>query len=195
MHPQRKTHLVVGLGNPGKKYQNTRHNIGFMAVDHLSTTLNTNFRRLRFSSMVAETQFAGNKVIIAKPRTFMNNSGQAVRALKDYFKVPQDNILIIFDDADLDFETIRLRSSGGSSGQKGMASIIAHLGTEDISRMRIGVGRPPGQMLTADYVLKPFAKSEFEILPFVFQRSTEAAKLFITEGVMATMNQFNQKPR
>lgn len=195
MTVERNPHLIVGLGNPGKKYQNTRHNIGFMAVDHLASALDVNFRRLRFNSMVAETRFAENKIVIAKPRTFMNNSGQAVRAMKDFFKVPLDHILVIFDDADLDFETIRIRSNGGSSGQKGMASIISHLGTEEIPRMRVGVGRPPGQMLTADYVLKPFPKPQRELLPFLLQRTTDATKVFISEGIEPAMNQFNQRPK
>ena len=195
MTVERNPHLIVGLGNPGKNYQNTRHNIGFMAVDHLASALDVNFRRLRFNSMVAETRLAGTKIVIAKPRTFMNNSGQAVRAMKDYFKVPLEHILIIYDDADLDFETIRLRPSGGSSGQKGMASIILHLGTEEIPRMRVGVGRPPGQMHTADYVLKPFPKPERELLPFLLERTTDAARVFISEGIEPAMNQFNQRPK
>lgn len=186
-------YLIVGLGNPGKQYQNTRHNFGFMVLDELAKTLNIEFSRMQHQAMVTKTHYHERLLILAKPRTFMNNSGRSVRALANFYKIPNENILVIFDDADLDFETIRLRKEGGSSGQKGMASIIQSLGTEGFPRMRLGLGRPHGRMETADFVLLPFSKQEQETLPFLLKKAVEAVLTFVDEGIDAAMNQYNTK--
>ncbi len=148
--------MIVGLGNPGPAYRNTRHNFGFLAVDELADELNIQVKRLKFKAMIGEGRFNGNKVVLVKPMTFMNESGRAVAPLLRYFKLPLSNLLVIHDDLDLPLGTLRLRPSGGTSGQRGMASIITHLGTQEFPRMRLGIGRPPGQMDPVDYVLKIF---------------------------------------
>ena len=138
-------YLIAGLGNPGARYRNTRHNFGFMVMDTLAEIFDAPFRRLQHQAMISKAYRGDKLIILAKPRTFMNNSGHSVGALARFYKVPLQNILICFDDADLDFEVIRLRMEGGSSGQKGMASIINSLGSQKIPRMRLGLGRPTGR--------------------------------------------------
>lgn len=193
MTREEKTFLIAGLGNPGKQYAKTRHNIGFMVVDQLAQRLGVEFRKMQSNAMVTNTQHFGHRLILAKPRTFMNNSGQAVSALARFYKIPYENIMIIYDDADLDFEVIRIRPEGSSSGQKGMESIIQSLGTDQIPRIRIGIGRPPGRMETPDYVLRPFSSEENTILPFILDRAVEAIFEFIQNDIDTAMNKFNQK--
>ena len=185
------TYLIAGLGNPGREYLNNRHNVGFMVVDEIAKQLGVEFSRLQSQAMVTKAEYAGKKIILAKPRTFMNNSGQAVAALVRFYKIPQENILIIFDDADLPLETLRMRPSGSSSGQKGMRSVLQHLGSEEIPRLRIGVDRPPGRMKTPDYVLQDFSKTQQVVLPFILRRACEAALLFVAAGIVTAMNQYN----
>jgi PTH1 family peptidyl-tRNA hydrolase len=183
--------MIVGLGNPGPAYRNTRHNFGFLAVDELADELNIQVKRLKFKAMIGEGRFNGNKVVLVKPMTFMNESGRAVAPLLRYFKLPLSNLLVIHDDLDLPLGTLRLRPSGGTSGQRGMASIITHLGTQEFPRMRLGIGRPPGQMDPVDYVLKNFLPSENELLAIVLRTAVEASQNFISEGLTQTMNKYN----
>ena len=131
-----QTYLIVGLGNPGRKYKHNRHNIGFMLVDRLAERLGVTFSRLQHKALVTDARYQGKKIILAKPQTYMNNSGQAVRALVRFYKIPLENLLIVYDDVDLPFGSHRLRASGGSAGQKGMQSIIQHLGTKEFYRLR-----------------------------------------------------------
>ena len=183
--------MIVGLGNPGPAYRHTRHNFGFLAVDELADELNIQVKRLKFKAMIGEGRFNGNKVVLVKPMTFMNESGLAVAPLLRYFKLPLSNLLVIHDDLDLPLGTLRLRPSGGTSGQRGMASIITHLGTQEFPRMRLGIGRPPGQMDPVDYVLKNFLPSENELLAIVLRTAVEASQNFINEGLTQTMNKYN----
>lgn len=193
MTEDKKVFLIAGLGNPGKQYTETRHNIGFMVLDMLAKHLGAEFRRMQSQAMVTQTQYQDHKLILAKPRTFMNNSGQAVGALARFYKVPFENMLVIYDDADLDFEVLRIRPEGSSSGQKGMASIIQSLGTDQIPRLRIGIGRPPGRMETPAYVLLPFSKEEKTVLPFILERAVDAVLEFIRNDIHMAMNKYNQK--
>ena len=183
--------MIVGLGNPGPAYRHTRHNFGFLAVDELADELNIQVKRLKFKAMIGEGRFNGNMVVLVKPMTFMNDSGRAVAPLLRYFKLPLSNLLVIHDDLDLPLGTLRLRPSGGTSGQRGMASIITHLGTQEFPRMRLGIGRPPGQMDPVDYVLKNFLPSENELLAIVLRTAVEASQNFINEGLTQTMNKYN----
>jgi PTH1 family peptidyl-tRNA hydrolase len=183
--------MIVGLGNPGPAYRHTRHNFGFLAVDELADELNIQVKRLKFKAMIGEGRFNDNKVVLVKPMTFMNESGRAVDPLLRYFKLPLSNLLVIHDDLDLPLGTLRLRPSGGTSGQRGMASIINHLGTQEFPRMRLGIGRPPGQMDPVDYVLKNFLPSENELLAIVLRTAVEASQNFISEGLTQTMNKYN----
>ncbi|HPR34745.1 MAG TPA: aminoacyl-tRNA hydrolase [Anaerolineaceae bacterium] len=183
--------MIVGLGNPGLAYRRTRHNFGFLAIDKLANELNIPVKRLKFKAMIGEGRFGDNKVVLVKPLTFMNESGRAVAPLLRFFKLPLTNLLVIHDDLDLPLGTLRLRPSGGTSGQRGMASIITQLGTQEFPRMRLGIGRPPGQMDPVDYVLKDFHPSENELKKIVLQTAVEASQTFINEGLTTTMNKFN----
>jgi PTH1 family peptidyl-tRNA hydrolase len=185
-------YLIAGLGNPGRQYKNNRHNVGFIVADALAEKLGIEFTRMQNKAMVTKGEHAGKRVILAKPRTYMNLSGQSVGALARYYKVPKENLLIIFDDADLAFERLRLKPDGGSSGHNGMKSIIKSLGTEEFSRLRVGIGRPPGKMGTPSYVLQDFSKEEAEPLAWVIDRASDAALTFISKGIVTAMNQFNQ---
>lgn len=185
------TYLLVGLGNPGREYRENRHNIGFMALDAVSKALDARLGRLQSRALVSSVVWEGNRVILAKPQTFMNLSGQAVSSLLRFYKVPLIRLLVIHDDLDLPLGTLRLRPSGGSAGQRGLASIIQQLGTQDFPRLRLGIGRPPGQMDAADYVLQDFPTSERDLLQMVLEKSVSAAQAFIRSGLEKAMNEFN----
>lgn len=189
--PSGGVYLVVGLGNPGREYRNTRHNMGFLALDHLAAHWAITALKVQGKAIISSAQYAGNKVILAKPQTYMNLSGQAVSALMNFYKVPLEHLLVIHDDVDIPFGTIRIRPGGGFGGQKGVGSIIEKLGTQEFARMRLGVGRPPGQMDTANYVLQSFSKEDEEFLQSVFAKSDEAVETFIAEGLNTAMNRFN----
>ena len=193
--------LIVGLGNPGREYRETRHNIGFMLLDRLSVKLDTRFRRLQSRALVASVQYSlkrsaadGWKVILAKPQTFMNISGQSVQGLLHFYKLPLTNLLVAHDDLDLPTGTIRIRPDGGSAGQKGMASILERLGTDEFARLRLGIGRPPGQMQAPDYVLQDFSKADRMVIDETLDRAVEAVLIFIAEGLDAAMNKYNGSP-
>ena len=154
--PEQKTIMVVGLGNPGREYRETKHNIGFMAVDHLAAKYEIKLTRVQNKAITGSGTVGKMRVILVKPQTFMNLSGQAVSSLVRFYKIPHENLIVAHDDVDLPFGTIRMRPGGGSAGQKGIASIISLLGTQDFARLRMGIGRPPGRMDAAAYVLQPF---------------------------------------
>jgi len=189
--PSGGVYLVVGLGNPGREYRNTRHNMGFLALDHLAAHWSITALKVQGKAIISTAQYAGKKVILAKPQTYMKLSGQAVSALMNFYKVPLEHLLVIHDDVDIPFGTIRIRPGGGFGGQKGVGSIIEKLGTQEFARMRLGVGRPPGQMDTANYVLQSFSKEDEEFLQSVFAKSDEAVETVITEGLNTAMNRFN----
>jgi PTH1 family peptidyl-tRNA hydrolase len=184
-------YLIAGLGNPGRQYRSNRHNVGFMVLDKLAERLGVSFSRVESQALVTKADFEGNRLILVKPQTFMNLSGQAVVSLARFYKIPEYNLMVVFDDVDLPFGMLRLRPGGGSGGQKGMASIIERLGTQDFPRLRIGIDRPPGRMDAADYVLQDFSRSQAEFLPPLFDRAVEAILLFVDQGLEAAMNKFN----
>ena len=183
--------LIAGLGNPGREYRDTRHNIGFMVADRLAAELGIRVGRLQQKALVGNGLYMGNKVIIAKPVTFMNRSGQAVTSLIRYYGIEQSNFLVAHDDLDLPFGVLRLRPGGGSAGQKGLQSIIELAGTQEFSRLRCGIGRPPGQMDSADYVLQPFTAQDQKELPVVLDQAVKTIMTFIEFGIDEAMNQFN----
>ncbi len=186
-----ETFLIVGLGNPGREYRENRHNIGFMLIDRLSVRLDARMRRMQSKALLGSVTYQGVKVILAKPQTFMNLSGQAVQGLVRFYKVPLENLIIAHDDLDLPFGTLRIRPGGGAGGQKGIKSTIQHLGTQDFPRLRLGIGRPPGRMDAAAYVLQDFAKGDQQILSETLDRATDAVETFISAGLDKAMNQFN----
>ncbi len=188
-------YLLLGLGNPGREYVHNRHNIGFMLIDQLSVRINARGIKLQSKAIVTSALYEGNKLILAKPQTYMNLSGQAAQGLAHFYKVPLTQMLVAHDDLDLPFGTIRLRPGGGPGGQKGVASAIERLGTQDFARLRFGIGRPPGRMDPADYVLQDFSGSQQEILGEVLARGVKAALMFVTEGLDRAMNKYNGEPR
>ncbi|MBN2047511.1 MAG: aminoacyl-tRNA hydrolase [Anaerolineaceae bacterium] len=185
------TYLIVGLGNPGREYRDTRHNVGFMCVDKISETLNIPMSRVQAKAIIGSKKVGDLKILLAKPQTYMNASGQAVGALSKFYKVPPENILVIHDDLDLPLGTLRLRPGGGSGGQKGVASIMQHLGTQEFPRMRFGIDRPPGRMDAAAYVLQNFNAAELEILEITLRKAAEAAQSFYQHGLNHAMNHYN----
>lgn len=193
MEEQRFPYLVIGLGNPGREYRETRHNIGFMVIDKLCAELGVSLGRVQSKALVGIGKMEGQKIILAKPQTFMNLSGQAVGGLMRFYKVPISQLIIAHDDLDLPLGSIRLRPGGGSAGQKGMGSIIQQLGTQDFARLRLGIGRPPGQMDPAAYVLQRFSNAEQEVLSMVLDRAVSAVQTFVRDGLDAAMNLHNGK--
>jgi len=183
--------LIVGLGNPGLAYRHNRHNVGFMVADALANKLEIPLKRVKFKAQIGNGKLEDIPIIIAKPLTFMNKSGEAVAPLVRYFKVPLERLLVIHDDMDLPLGTLRMRPSGGSAGHNGMLSIFDKLGTNAIPRLRVGIGRPPGRMDPADYVLQDFPKGDEELLKMVIAQACEAALAFITTGLEKAMNTYN----
>lgn len=183
--------LIAGLGNPGPDYRHNRHNVGFMVVDALARSLSIPIQRVEQRAMLGKGVLDSERVILAKPQTFMNNSGQSVASLARFYKIPLDQILVVHDDLDLPFGSLRLRPFGGTGGQKGMESIVNILGTREFPRLRMGIGRPPGRMDPADYVLHDFDSSQQDLLPEVLGRAVDAIRMFIVEGIEPAMNLFN----
>ena len=190
--PDRDTYLIVGLGNPGREYKNTRHNIGFLLIDRLADRLGVTFTRSKSKSLITNGRFQGRKIILVKPQTFMNRSGQAVSSLLKFYKLKSNHLLVVYDDVDLPFDSMRMKSSGGSAGHKGMQSIIEQLGTNDLPRLRMGVGRPPGYKQAANYVLKPFNKDEAAFLDHYIDRAADSVQAFLINGIEYAMTHYNR---
>ena len=185
--------LIVGLGNPTKEYENTRHNIGFMAVDAIGQAYGITVNTLKHKALIGKGMIEAEKVILAKPVTYMNLSGEAVREISDYYKIPAEDVIIIYDDTTLDVGFMRIRKKGSAGGHNGMKSIIAHLGTEDFPRVKIGIGeKHPGQDL-ADYVLSRFPKEDKEALAKVLDDTKKAIALMVWDDIGEAMNLYNKK--
>lgn len=187
------TFLIVGLGNPGRTYRNTRHNIGFMVIDRVAADLNCPLTKVQNKAIVGFSRINDAKVILAKPQTYMNLSGTSVSSLLKFYKVSLANLLLVHDDVDIPFGQIRMRPGGGSAGQKGAESTIQRLGSKAFPRLRMGIGQPPGQMDSADYVLQAFGKADEQELAGFIQRASQAVHCFIVDGLDAAMNKFNSK--
>jgi PTH1 family peptidyl-tRNA hydrolase len=186
--------LVVGLGNPGAEYAAHRHNIGFRVVDALAQTHRLTFRRRKGTKAhVAEGWVGSQPVLLAKPQTFMNLSGQAVGRLSRAHAISPDRILVVYDDLDLPLGRLRLRPEGGSGGHKGMRSIIDSLGTQAFPRLRVGIDRPPGRTDPVDYVLQPFVGEERPLLNEAVQRAVAAIECWLAEGIVVAMERFNRQ--
>ncbi len=184
-------YLLIGLGNPGREYRENRHNFGFMLIDRLCVRLDARGMKLQSKALVTGANFEGMKLLLAKPQTYMNLSGQSVQGLAQFYKLPLENLLVAHDDLDLPFGTIRLRPGGGPGGQKGVASAIERLGTKDFARLRLGIGRPPGRMDPAGYVLQDFSQHEMQTLSEILDRAADAALEFVRHGLDQAMNKFN----
>ncbi len=183
--------LIVGLGNPGPDYAGNRHNAGFMVADLLAGRIGARFRAGRFRASVAEGRLGGQPVTLGKPLTYMNLSGGPVAGLCGYYKVPPGQLVVIHDELDLPFGTIRLKQGGGDNGHNGLRAVTASLGTREYCRVRFGIGRPPGRMDPAAFVLRDFSVAERKELPFLLDRAADATEVLITKGLAAAQNAFH----
>jgi peptidyl-tRNA hydrolase, PTH1 family len=191
MPPASDKFLIVGLGNTGRKYQRNRHNVGFMIVDRLAELHGISVNRVQNKALVGNGRIANHSVILAKPQTMMNLSGDAVGPIANYYNIPPANVLVIYDELDLPFGTIRLREKGGAGGHNGMKSIINHLGN-DFPRLRLGIGRPPGRMPPAAYVLQDFAKEDEPVVVELIDTAVQAVATFLTDGIDLAMSRHNK---
>jgi len=183
--------VFVGLGNPGREYENTRHNIGFLVIKRLAQRWGIDVTRYRFKSLTGDGTVKDKKVALVMPQTYMNNSGTAVSSFARFYKLDIHNLMVINDDLDLPFGSIRLRKSGGSAGQKGMQSIIDKVGHAEFPRLRVGIGRPPGRMDAVDYVLKKFKPADEIVLNQVLDTCADAIETYLEQGIEKAMTLFN----
>lgn len=185
-------YVIAGLGNPGKQYDNTRHNIGFMTIDRLAEQENIDILEKKHKAVIGKGTIAGQKCILAKPQTFMNLSGESVRELVDYYKVDETaELIVISDDISLDVGQLRIRKKGSAGGHNGLKNIIAHLGHEQFIRIKMGVGEKPKGWDLADYVLGHFSAPEAKVMEEASERAADAIRTIITDGADAAMNRFN----
>ena len=182
--------LIIGLGNPGKDYEFTRHNIGFKIIDKFAESLEKKSCYRKFNSTVTESSYDGKKLILLKPQTYMNSSGTAVAMCYNFLRKQINSMLVIHDDIDIEFGEIRLKTGGGTGGHKGLESIADKLVSYDFDRLRFGVGRPPGRQDAADYVLDKFSKNEREEVEIGVQMSTDIIRDYLTEGIEYAMNKY-----
>lgn len=182
--------VVVGLGNPGNKYEGTRHNVGFHTIDLLGEKHGISVNKLKFKALYGEGRISSEKVLLVKPQTYMNLSGESVIDIVNYYKVPTEKIIVIYDDIDLDVGKLRIRKQGSAGTHNGMKSIIYLLQKDEFPRVRIGIGRPDKQNL-ADFVLSRFSREEESLIKEAVTRSVEATTAIITEGIDKAMNKYN----
>ncbi|BBY56719.1 aminoacyl-tRNA hydrolase [Mycobacterium koreense] len=181
--------LVVGLGNPGPNYASTRHNVGFMVAEVLAARIGAGFTvHKRSGAEVVTGRLGGRSVVVAKPRCYMNESGRQVGPLAKFFSAPPGQVVVVHDDLDLDFGRIRLKCGGGEGGHNGLRSIASALGSKDFQRVRIGIGRPPGRMDAAAFVLRPFSAAERPEVPTICEQAADAAELLIEQGLEPAQN-------
>ena len=185
-------YLVVGLGNPGPEYDQTRHNVGFRCVNALAQAHGLAFdQKKKSKARTADGLIAGRRVLLAKPQTFMNLSGTSVQGLAAFYQIAPENIIVILDDLDLPLGTLRIRPKGGSGGHKGLTDIIQRLGTQDFPRIRFGIGRPPGRMDPAAFVLRRFDQDDLPVVSSAVERAIKAVEVWLVEGIDIAMNRYN----
>ncbi len=182
--------LIVGLGNPGARYANSRHNIGFLIAERFARAHEIDFARKRFNAQIAEGSVSEQRILLAKPQTFMNSSGEAVGKLYAFYKIAPHDLLVIYDDLDLPLGKMRMRSRGSSGGHHGMESIIARVGTSDFPRLRVGIGRP-NPNTDINHVLGSFGEDERAVMDETFARAVDAIDVWLADGITVAMNQFN----
>lgn len=186
--------LIVGLGNPGPDYAATRHNIGQMVLDQLAQEVGGNFKKhskARAQVLEGRLGLGGPRVVLAKPLTYMNLSGGPVSALANFYGLAPEEIIVVHDELDIPFDSVKLKIGGGEGGHNGLRDISKALGTKDYYRVRTGIGRPPGRMDTADFVLKPFSTAEKKDLPFLISNAADATQMLIREGLLATQQKYH----
>jgi len=186
-------YLVIGLGNPGKRYESTRHNVGFMVVEKLAAGWKIELKQKSFNALWGKGTIEDKNVLLAKPQTFMNLSGTAVRQLQSFFKTEISNLIVIHDDLDLPYGAVRMKAGGGTAGHKGLASIETNLGTSDFIRVRLGIGKPVDKSRIEGYVLEPFRKEEQEPLPEVIERAADASAEIVLNGLQQAISKYQTK--
>jgi PTH1 family peptidyl-tRNA hydrolase len=185
-------YLIVGLGNPGPRYAATRHNVGFAVVDLLALRLGGRFKAHKSRCEILEARFGDQPVVLAKPMSFMNESGGPVVGAARFFKVPVEQLIVVHDDLDLPFGALRLKRGGGEGGHNGLRSTSASMGSKDYVRVRFGIGRPPGRQDAADYVLREFSSAERKELLFLIDQAADAVELFVAQGLEAAQNRYHE---
>lgn len=188
-------YIIAGLGNPGREYEGTRHNVGFMALDQLADRLGIEIGEKAHRALIGKGRIEGNRVLLVKPQTYMNRSGESLRQVLDYYKEEPSSLIVVYDDISLDPGAIRIRGKGSAGGHNGVKSIIAHLGTQEFARIRIGVGAKPPRMDLADYVLGHFSGDDMRRIEEACRDGAVAAAVMITEGIETAMNRFNGAAR
>ena len=183
--------LLVCLGNPGKEYANTRHNIGFLAADALEKRTGVKFNKLKYRALTGEVTLGGQRVLVVKPQTYMNLSGEAVKLAGGFYKIPPERILVLYDDVSLPLGKLRIRASGSAGGHNGIKNIIAHLGTDAFPRIKVGVGAPQREDGLVDWVIGSFTASERKVVDAAIERALDAAACVIEHGVSEAQNRFN----
>ena len=186
-------YLIAGLGNPTREYEKTRHNVGFEAIDILADKAGTTVTEKKHKALYGKGYIGGQKVILAKPPTYMNLSGESIREIADFYKIEPENIIILCDDINLSEGQLRIRLKGSAGGHNGLKNIISHLGTQEFPRIRIGVGEKPRGMDLADYVLGRFPKEQQAVMEEAYRDAAEAACMMIEDGADAAMNHYNRK--
>jgi peptidyl-tRNA hydrolase, PTH1 family len=186
-------HIIAGLGNPGRGYQKTRHNVGFMVINRIAKEAGIKIRGFKYKARTGKGKIDGHKVFLIKPRTYMNLSGKSVESCLNGLSAYPSDLIVIHDDLDLPIGRIKIKNSGGTGGHKGIRSIIDHLGTDQFTRVRIGIGKPPHHQDTADYVLENFSPAEKNIIQGSIVNGAEAVQIIISDGTDKAMNKFNQK--
>lgn len=184
-------YIIAGLGNPGKEYEGSRHNAGFMTIDALADRYHIEVKERAHRAYIGKGMIEGQKVILIKPQTYMNLSGESIRSIMDYYKVELENLIVIFDDISLEPGQLRIRKKGSAGGHNGIKSIIAHLGTQEFARIKVGVGAKPPKMDLADYVLGHFSKGEQQMMEQAYQDGAAAAAAMMAEGIDNAMNRYN----
>ncbi|MCI8724815.1 MAG: aminoacyl-tRNA hydrolase [Hungatella sp.] len=184
-------YIIVGLGNPGEKYVHTRHNVGFEVIDILADRIGIHVDEKKHKGLCGRGVLEGQKVVLVKPQTFMNLSGESVRAVADFYKVAADEIIVVYDDISLEPGRLRVRGKGSAGGHNGIKNIIAHLGTQEFPRVKVGIGEKPKGMDLADYVLSHFGRGEWEQMEEAFKEAADAVAVMISQGTEAAMNRFN----
>lgn len=186
-------YYIVGLGNPGIQYENTRHNAGFITIDYLARKYSIDVRKIKFKSLIGQGVISGQKVMLVKPQTYMNNSGEAIREIYKYFDFDHDKLIVIYDDIDIDFGSIRIRKKGSAGTHNGMKSIIYNLEFDDFPRIKVAVGKKPSYMDLANFVLSGFSKQEAKIIEEEVMLTSDAIEMILEEGIEKSMSIFNSK--
>ena len=186
-------YLLAGLGNPDARYAGTRHNIGFDAIDIIADAYKIKLKKLKFKAVFGDGTIGGEKVLLSKPQTYMNSSGESIRAAADYYKVPPEDILVVYDDISLAPGQLRIRAKGSAGGHNGIKSIIAHLGTQEFPRVKVGIGEKPPRMDLADYVLGHFSSGEKKIMEEAAKEAADAICEIVNVGIEQAMNDHNRR--